>query len=81
MNHRGLEKNRYKEMYCLLYLFCLFFSVSLFLLCVSVVQFLLAGKFDGAGFADDRDFDLTGIVQLFLDRLGDVVTDLDGIAV
>ncbi len=48
-------------------------------LCASVVR--LSCEFHRPRFADDRDLDLARIVQLFLDRPGDVVADLDRVAV
>src|SRR4051812_30639883 len=41
----------------------------------------LAGVLDRPGFTDDRDFDLTGILQLVLDPLGDVLREPDGLFV
>ncbi len=88
MDHRITEKSTEKKNKIRIYIYSeivIFLSCSfVFFLCVLcdfVVSILLPREFDGARFADDRDLDFAGIVQLLLDRLGDVVADLDGVAV
>src|SRR5262245_54464497 len=42
---------------------------------------LLPGEFDRPRLADDRHLDLAGVVELLLDGPGDVVADLERVAV
>src|SRR5262249_39913928 len=57
------------------------FSLSFLGVLGALAVYLLPRELDGPRFADDRDLDFTGIVQLLLDGLGDVVADPHGIVV
>src|SRR5437660_8615218 len=43
--------------------------------------YMLAGKFTRAGLADDGDLDLTGVIELLFNGLGDVATEPGRVAV
>ena len=46
-----------------------------------LIYLFLLGVIDGAGFANDGHFDLTGVMHGFFDVLGDITRQADGFEV